>query len=325
MSSSVHLFGYFLTCQVTPLQVPLHSISSTSTCNVNTTTTCKFIAIGDPADKTLAALAAARNLALPADLNADEGYLLDVGEQEDPNGNYVMILAESAAGRYFGVQTLLQMINSTKSTGSTLTVPAASIVDWPEFPVRGFLMSGLGEKFPSPFFYADAARMARQKMNFAFLEFMQNVPYSEDQFQMMLDIQCVVQSLCSECRKYLVLTYVLAWFGTVCLHRAHCKQRHMYIVPQVPAGAPCSEIDSRANEGMWARSVPFTAPSAAADLSFVLNASSTHTSIRSKSATLGFLTPQVAPVIDINGGFKQLNSDGEVPSKWSFLPSSSGT
>eukprot|EP01043_Picozoa_sp_COSAG02_P067780 COSAG02_NODE_11016_length_1811_cov_1.158294_2_plen_258_part_00 len=189
----------------------MHSISSTSTCNVNTTTTCKFIAIGDPADRTLRALAAARNLALPADLNKDEGYLLDVGEQEDPNGNYIMILAESAAGRYFGVQTLLQMIDSTKATGSTLTVPAVNIVDWPEFPVRGFLMSGLGEKFPSPFFYADAARMTRQKMNFAFLEFMQNVPYSEDHYQMMLDIQCVLQSLCSECTKYLVLTCALAW------------------------------------------------------------------------------------------------------------------
>lgn len=178
-------------------QLPLHSISSTSKCNVNTTTTCKFIAIGDPADETLSELAAARHLALPKTLNADEGYLLDVGEQEDPNGNYIMILAESAAGRYFGVQTLLQMINSTKATGSTLTVPAVNIVDWPEFPVRGFLMSGLGEKFPSPFFYADAARMTRQKMNFAFLEFMQNVPYSEDHFQMMLDIQCVLHSQCS--------------------------------------------------------------------------------------------------------------------------------
>ena len=34
--------------------------------------------------------------------------------------------------------------------------------------------------------------------NFAFLEFLENVPYSADQFQMMLDIQ------------------------------AHCKRRHMY-------------------------------------------------------------------------------------------------
>ena len=207
-------------------QLPLHSISSTSKCNVNTTTTCKFIAIGDPAENTLSKLAAARNLSLPSDLNADEGYLLDVGEQQDPNGNYVMILAQNAAGRYFGVQTLLQMINSTKEIGSTLTVPAAIIVDWPEFPVRGFLMSGLGEKFPSPFFYADAARMARQKMNFAFLEFMQNVPYSEDQFQMMLDIQCVFCSLCSASRSasriyHVVLTCVLVLqlSGNVCTGR----------------------------------------------------------------------------------------------------------
>ena len=276
------------------VQVPLHSISSTSTCNVNTTQSCKFIAMGDPsADKTLGGLAAARNLALPADLNTDEGYLLEVGEQEDPNGNYVMILAKSAAGRYFGVQTLLQMINSTKATGgSTLNVPAASIVDWPEFPVRGFLMSGLGERYPSPFFYADAARMTRQKMNFAFLEFMQNVPYAEDQYQMMLDIQ------------------------------AHCKQRHMYIVPQVPAGAPCNEIDSRSNEGMWARSVPFTAPSAAGG-SAILNPSA-KPSNQSETATLSFLMPKVLPVIEINGDFKQLKAGGKVPSKWQFLPSSSG-
>jgi hypothetical protein len=109
------------------------------------------------------------------------------------------------------------------------------------------------------------------------------------------------------------------------LHRAHCKQRHMYIVPQVPAGAPCSEIDSRANEGIWARSVPFTAPTAAEDPSVVLDSSSAQSSFHRKSATFGFLAPKVAPVIDINGGFKQLKSDGKVPFKWDFLPSSSGT
>jgi hypothetical protein len=187
--------------------VPLRSISaSNGYCNTNTTTSCKFIAIGNPEeDRTLAALATARNLSLPADLDRNEGYVLDVGEQEDPaNGNYVMILAHSAAGRYFGVQTLIQMINTSVANGASLDVPAARIVDWPQFPVRGFLMSGLGEKMPTPFFYEDAARMTRNKMNFAFLEFMENVPYSPDQYQMMLDIQ------------------------------AHCKQRHMYIVPQVP-------------------------------------------------------------------------------------------
>ena len=119
-------------------------------------------------------------------------------------------------------------------------------------------------------------RMASQKMNFAFLEFMQNVPYSEDQYQMMLDIQ------------------------------AHCKARHMYIVPQVPAGAPCGEIDSRANEGMWARSVPFTAPSS--------ESAGTANALR--------LTPDVPPAADINGGFEKV--DGKVPSKWQFLASSSG-
>ena len=132
---------------------------------MNTSTSCKFIALGDPAaDKTLGSLAAARKLSLPPGLDRDEGYLLDVGEQQDPRGNYVLILAERAAGRYFGVQTLMQMINATAApTGGTLQVAAARIVDWPEFPVRGFLMSGLGQKNPAPFFYADAQRWAQEE------------------------------------------------------------------------------------------------------------------------------------------------------------------
>jgi hypothetical protein len=270
--------------------VPLRSVGVGPRCSSPNATVCKYIAIGDPAkDAALQGLVTDHGLSMPADLDPDEGYVLDVANQQDPQGSAVFILASSAAGRYFGVQTLIQMLNTSDAAGGTLKVPGAHIVDWPDMKIRGFLMSGLGEKAPTPFFYADAERMTRGKMNFAFLEFMANIPYTEGGYQMMLDIQ------------------------------AHCKKRHMYIVPQVPAGAPCGEIDTRSNEGMWARAVPFLA-------------------MQDGGGIAPGRQGEVKPVPAINGGFDKLGastsdggSEGVVgggpavpPAGWEFLPSASG-
>ena len=58
----------------------------------------------------------------------EEGYLLSVSEEG------VVILGESAAGRYYGVMTLVQMLDSQKKG---MIVPGVLIRDWPQQKIRG--------------------------------------------------------------------------------------------------------------------------------------------------------------------------------------------
>jgi hypothetical protein len=58
----------------------------------------------------------------------NEGYLLDVS----PDG--VIIIGETATGRFYGVMTLLQILDCQKKT---LVIPGVSIRDWPQQKMRG--------------------------------------------------------------------------------------------------------------------------------------------------------------------------------------------
>ena len=58
----------------------------------------------------------------------NEGYLLDVGQDG------VVIIGETAVGRYYGVMTLVQILDEQKKT---LIIPAVSIRDWPQQKMRG--------------------------------------------------------------------------------------------------------------------------------------------------------------------------------------------
>jgi hypothetical protein len=58
----------------------------------------------------------------------NEGYLLDVSQDG------VVIIAESAIGRYYGVMTLIQILDYQKKS---LVIPGVSIRDWPLQKMRG--------------------------------------------------------------------------------------------------------------------------------------------------------------------------------------------
>jgi hypothetical protein len=60
-----------------------------------------------------------------------ESYTLSI----TPSG--AQIRARSSAGLYYGVQTLLQMV---EGTGGQAALPVAEIRDWPSLPYRGFMM-----------------------------------------------------------------------------------------------------------------------------------------------------------------------------------------
>ncbi len=58
----------------------------------------------------------------------NEGYLLDVSQDG------VVIIGESATGRYYGVMTLVQILDYQKKS---LVIPGVSIRDWPQQKMRG--------------------------------------------------------------------------------------------------------------------------------------------------------------------------------------------
>jgi hexosaminidase len=68
-----------------------------------------------------------RRISYSAELK-NEGYLLDVSQDG------IVIIGESATGRYYGVMTLVQLLDYQKKS---LVVPGVSIHDWPQQKMRG--------------------------------------------------------------------------------------------------------------------------------------------------------------------------------------------
>ncbi len=62
------------------------------------------------------------------DAMKSEGYVLDVGTDG------IVIMAESARGRFYGVQTLVQLLRKDKKT---LNAPRVFVRDWPLLAIRG--------------------------------------------------------------------------------------------------------------------------------------------------------------------------------------------
>ena len=85
------------------------------------------ILLGPPNGPFAAAALRAQKTTLTDEMKK-EGYLLAAGTDG------ISILAESARGRFYGVMTLLQLINSEKRSAS---VPRVLIRDWPLQPMRG--------------------------------------------------------------------------------------------------------------------------------------------------------------------------------------------
>ena len=92
--------------------------------------TSKYIAVGLPSeDKALASLAKAAGVKISAKAGL-EGYALSV------TADSILVIANSAAGAFFGVQSVLQLAQQPSA------VPACRVDDWPDFPIRGAYMYG---------------------------------------------------------------------------------------------------------------------------------------------------------------------------------------
>lgn len=93
-----------------------------------------------------------------------EGYLLDVTRDD------VLIRANTPAGLFYGVQTLLQLLpkeieNTQHITGVTWTIPEVSIFDYPRFAWRGLMLDVSRHFFSKEYVKSYIDRMARYKYN----------------------------------------------------------------------------------------------------------------------------------------------------------------
>ncbi|NVM98219.1 family 20 glycosylhydrolase [Arthrobacter sp. SDTb3-6] len=109
---------------------------------------------GDGAGAGTIVLALDPALEFPADnaTAAAEGYVLEV------DGG-VRVSARTAAGVYWGTRSLLQMLSAST------TLPGGTAVDWPNYPVRGFMLD-VGRRFADPAALRDWLRfMSWYKLN----------------------------------------------------------------------------------------------------------------------------------------------------------------
>ena len=93
-----------------------------------------------------------------------EGYRMTIG-------GILAIRGQSDAGVFYGTRTLLQYLKQ----GST--IPAGSVTDWPDYPVRG-LMVDVGRKYFSiPWLENEIRDLAYQKMNTLHLHLSDNLGF----------------------------------------------------------------------------------------------------------------------------------------------------
>lgn len=98
-------------------------------------------------------------IATPAEFNVDmltEGYELKIEDKK------INISANSSAGSFYAVQSLLQLI---QSSDNPLNIPEVTILEKPEFKWRGIMIDCARHMPPMAYLYQQVDWMARYKLN----------------------------------------------------------------------------------------------------------------------------------------------------------------
>ena len=147
-----------------------------------------------------------------------QGYTLDV----TPEG--IEIAASHPAGLFYGVQTLRNLIRDHAEADF---LPGCRIVDWPDLELRGFYFRtrhifSNGKAIPGgadlESFLHSLEEMAALKLNWAVLEFAENLPWDENPFPKRTN--------------YLTV-------GDIEKIKEVCRKNHIEITPLVQALAHC--------------------------------------------------------------------------------------
>ncbi|MBN1486140.1 MAG: family 20 glycosylhydrolase [Anaerolineae bacterium] len=97
---------------------------------------------------------------LPAAIPQPQGYHLRI----TPAG--IQVQAYDAAGIFYAVCTLVQLLRRSQSTEGRSVLPCLEIHDWPDFPVRGVMLDISRDKVPTlDTLYALVDRLAGWKIN----------------------------------------------------------------------------------------------------------------------------------------------------------------
>ena len=237
----------------------------------------KFIAVGLPTeDKALASLAKAAGVQLSTKAGL-EGYALSITAES------ILVIANNAAGAFFGVQSVLQLAQQPSA------VPTCRVDDWPDFPIRGAYMFGGPRDQTSSLSDILAWNkklvdwMSSNKMNFAVVVnqlFYGEVPGFQGNVTLAAAMRKQLQDL-----------------------QAYMKARHVLFVPTLSCGSGGGPeyYNPALAEGEWVRNMSFTFK----DDRAVASAKSTI------NKTL------------LNGDFSQLGAVGQPPIGWSFLSKNS--
>lgn len=95
---------------------------------------------------------------LPADLNSEEGYVLEI------DANQIVLKAKTEKGLFYGVQTLIQLA-SVRANYHSKSLPCMKIIDEPRFAYRGFMLDVSRHFFSKEFVKKQIDALAYLKMN----------------------------------------------------------------------------------------------------------------------------------------------------------------
>ena len=84
----------------------------------------------------------------------EEGYSIEIGES-------IVLKAQTITGAYWGTRTLLQVLEASKGE----SLPKGTVRDWPDYPIRGYMIDVGRKHVPLEYLVEYAKVMAYYKMN----------------------------------------------------------------------------------------------------------------------------------------------------------------
>jgi len=287
------------------MQQLLNATRGTPAASIKGLPAVDYVAMGIPSeDAALASLAAARSVAVqPA--AGSEGYALHVGD------GVVLVLGNSAAGVFYGAQSLLQLL------GNGTTSPACRIDDWPDFPLRGAYMMG-GPSLSASYLYRSGGLawnkllvdwMVQHKMNFGAVV-MPWVGAGQD------DPSCSAKN----CSTHGIAGHFNMFYNAVPGFNANAsdaawimaqlrelqeymEERHIQFVPNMGSGTGGGPefFDPAFAEGKWVRNASFAFD---------------------KETEVAVVVDPTNITRQLNGDFAELAPGSTLPARWDFEPAS---
>ncbi|SMC97546.1 beta-N-acetylhexosaminidase [Pedobacter nyackensis] len=146
-----------------------------------------------------------------AAVNANEAYHLAV----DPHR--IVIAGGSAAGIYYGLQSLMQLTQAS-------TVKACNITDWPAFAWRGYMIDGGRNFMPMKLLKQQIDAMARYKLNIFHFHFTEDIAWRLESklYPQLTDPETMLRNK-GEFYTEKDLKELISY----------CKERHITLVPEI--------------------------------------------------------------------------------------------